>query len=293
LPVPLEERVVVGNELHVKPLLPLAAEDGRFFLLAIGPSRVRLLQGSRYGMQEVDGKEMPRSLEEALRCHDRIEPLEFHTFPVLEMGCPSAGFHRHEMDIDDARSDLVLSFGRIDRGMHELLGEESVPVVVAAVEPLGSLYRQASPSAHLLEGFMGNPDSLSAEDLHERAWPLVEQHARQRRREAVALCARLAGTGRTSDDLRTVVAAAHQGRVDILLTAGAADHWGTFDPMTGCVTRHETPCTGDVELVNLAVARTLLHGGTVHVIDPNDAPGRVRLPAAIYRRPHGQNKAGQ
>jgi hypothetical protein len=293
LPEPLAERAVVGNELHVKPLLPLPAEAGRFFLLAIGPNRVRLLQGSRYGMQEIDGKEMPRSLAEALRCHGRLEPLEFHTYPVLEMGFPYAGFHHQEVDIDDARGELLLSFERIDRAMHELLAEESVPVVVAAVEPLGSLYRQASTYTHLLEGFVANPDSLSSEDLHESAWPLVEQHAGQRRREAAALCSLLADTGRTSDELSTVVAAAHQGRVDILLTAAGADHWGTFDPMTGCVARHETPCHGDVELVNLAVARTLLHGGTVHVIDPNDAPAKVRLPAAIYRRPYRQNKAGE
>jgi hypothetical protein len=80
--------------------------------------------------------------------------------------------------------------------------------------------------------------------------------------------------------------------VEILLAARGADLWGIVDPTTGAVAVHEPARTGNVELVNLAAVQTLLHGGTVHLIDPPEVPAMVRLPAAIYWRPHGQKKAG-
>ena len=43
LPLPFEELVVISNRFHLKPLLPLFASDGHFYILALSQNQVRLL----------------------------------------------------------------------------------------------------------------------------------------------------------------------------------------------------------------------------------------------------------
>ena len=64
---------------------------------------------------------------------------------------------------------------RAAREMYEVLREEQAPLVVAAVDYLLPIFRQASAYPHLLQrGIEGNPDRLSEKELHDRAWTLVE-----------------------------------------------------------------------------------------------------------------------
>ena len=66
LPLEFEESVFVAERFHVKPLLPLLTGDGRFYVLALSQNEVRLLQGTRFNVGEVDLEDVPRSLAEAL-----------------------------------------------------------------------------------------------------------------------------------------------------------------------------------------------------------------------------------
>ena len=47
LPLDLPELLVVADRFHVKPLLPLLANDYRFYVLALSQNEVRLLEGTR------------------------------------------------------------------------------------------------------------------------------------------------------------------------------------------------------------------------------------------------------
>jgi len=293
LPVPFAEQAIVADGFHIKPLLPLLSEDGRFLVLAISRNRVRLLQGTHFSVEEIDAKSLPRGLEEALRFHDRDEPLIFHTHPSLGFGRWGAIFHGHGVGIDDVKKDLHLYFQKIDRGLHEMLREERAPVVLASVEYLWPLYREVNTYAHLLEGgIAGCPDHLTPQELHDRAWPLVQPVFQARRHQALALYARLEDMGGATDDLGNVIVAAQQGKVEMLLATRGSDCWGTFDPVSGTVTVHDTRLSGDVELVNLAARYTLLHKGTVHLIPPEEVPLGAMLPAAVYWLPHARKNVG-
>jgi hypothetical protein len=46
--------VIVSERFHVKPLLPLLSGDGRFYVLALSQNEIRLLQGTRYSVEQVD-----------------------------------------------------------------------------------------------------------------------------------------------------------------------------------------------------------------------------------------------
>ncbi|MFQ5968538.1 MAG: hypothetical protein ACE5MI_13165, partial [Acidimicrobiia bacterium] len=72
LPLDFDELVVVTDRFHIKPLLRLLSGDGRFYILALSQKQVRLLQGTRHKVSEVDLKGMPRGLSDALQ-YDNLE----------------------------------------------------------------------------------------------------------------------------------------------------------------------------------------------------------------------------
>jgi hypothetical protein len=162
-----------------------------------------------------------------------------------------------------------------------LRGEQG-PLVLASVEYLWPIYREANTYPHLLErGVPGNPDRLSEKELHQQAWALVRPVFRESRDRWAALYARLAGTGRTSADIAEIVRASYAGRVEVLFVPLGWDCWGGFEPATGGVTVNEEPRPADAELLNLAALYTLRHGGTVYGVDTGEVRDGSFL-AAIY-----------
>jgi hypothetical protein len=292
VPLRLRPQAVVGRRFHVKPLLALLEGDGRFYVLALSQKRVRLLEGTRDSAREVDLQGVPRSLAGALRFHDRDEPLIFHTHPALGLGRWGAIFHGHGVGIDDVKDDLLNYFRQIDRGLHELLRDQRAPLLLASVEYLWPLYRQANTYPHLLEGGVrGNPDHLGLQALHDRAWALVGPDFCAAQRQAATLYARLAGTGRTFSDPAEATAAAYRGRVQVLLVADGAECLGAFDLQTGTAAPHDSPRPGDEDLLNLAAVFTLRHGGAVHVVPPSAIPSGGPV-AGVYWLPGARREAG-
>jgi len=285
LPLAPADLVVVGSRFYLKPLLPLLSGDGRFFILALSQNGVRLLQGTRDQVSALDLGRVPRSLAEALRTHDRDETLTFHSRPAGSGGPWGAIFHGQGVGIDDRKDDLLRYFQQIDRGLHPLLRQEKAPLLLAAVDYLQPIYREANTYSHLQEpGIEGNPDRLSNRELHDRAWPLVKPLFEQAQQRAVAQYQQLAGTEHASADLEAVVAKAYEGRVETLFVALGREVWGVFEPSAGRVERHEQARFGDVELLDFAAAQTLVRGGTVYAAEPGQIPGGTDL-AAIFCLP--------
>jgi len=67
LPLIFTQSVTVAHRFHVRPLLPLFSGDGRYYVLALSQNQVRLLQGSRFSIGEIDLKDLPGSLAQTLR----------------------------------------------------------------------------------------------------------------------------------------------------------------------------------------------------------------------------------
>lgn len=70
VPSRLDEMVVVSHRFHVKPLVPLVTGDSTFFLLALSQNQVRLFEGTRDTISEIDLEGVPPSLAEALKYDD-------------------------------------------------------------------------------------------------------------------------------------------------------------------------------------------------------------------------------
>lgn len=288
LPFDFDELVVVTDRFHIKALLPLLSGDGRFYILALGQNEVRPIQGTRYSVSEIDLEGMPESLAEALRYNDPERRLQFRTSTRTPggKGQRPAIFHGHGVaSADDPKDYISRYFHRVDEGLRALLQGEQAPSVLAGVDYLHPIYKEANSYSYLLdEGIEGNPEELRAEELHERAWAIVQPLFLTTQEEAAARYRQLAGAGseQASNDLKEVVPAAYHGRVETLFVAVGLQQWGTFDPATNAVQLHREVKPGDEDLLDFAAVHTLLNGGTVYAVEPEKVPDEVPL-AAVFR----------
>lgn len=282
LPFPFEELVVVGRRFHVKPLLPLLTGDGQLFILALSQNGVRLLRGTRYSVAEIELEDVPAGLAETLRHDDRGRPIQSHPHQTGGRS-REATFFGHGVGAERDKKHILRYFRQIDQGVREALPDAATPLVLAGVEYLFPLYREASTYPRLLEqGIPGSPEELSAEDLHRGAWAIAQPDFLKVRRQSAGLYRHLAGSERASAEIERIIPAAHQGRVEVLFAALEVQRWGRFDPEASQITFYERPEPGAEDLLDYAALHTLIHEGTVYAVERREVPDQ-EVCAAIFR----------
>ncbi len=283
IPMHVDELLVVTDRFHVKPLLRLFTEDGRYYLLSLSKKEIRFFQCTRYGARAVELPEnTPRSI------HDVLETtgVEKHRLQI------SAAEKRRQVKANliyghgggeqDEKQELVDFFRMVDKGVHEILRDERAPLVLAGVEYLFPLYREANTYRNLIErGVAGNPDGRRPQDLQSNAWAVVEPYFRKVREDAARRYEEAGGTPLVAKDVREVVPAAVQGRVDSLFVAVGRQIWGSWDGERQEVTLHEEKQKGDRDLLNFAAIQTLLQSGAVYAVAPGEVPGDGLLAALL------------
>jgi hypothetical protein len=287
LPISFEPLLVIADRFHLKPLLPLLSRNGHFFVLALSQKQVRLLEGSLFSIDEIDLESTPTSLREALAFDDPEKQLQFYTMATTPggTGAHRVGFHGQGVSEDDTKSNLLRYFQKVDHGLMELLGEEQAPLVLAGVDYLQPIYRQANSYPHLIsESIAGNPDQLSAEELHERAWNLIKPVFAEDQQAALARFQELHGSGSdlASTRIESILQAAQYGRLETLFVALGVQLWGSWDAENSTLELHKQFQPGDRDLLDYAAAQTLLNGGQVFALEMEQMPVEGPL-AAVFR----------
>lgn len=157
------------------------------------------------------------------------------------------------------------------------------PLVLAGVDSLFSVYREASSLENIIEsGVSGNADKSKPEELHAQAWVLVEPFFKKSRGEAIARFRQLEGSGKTTTDLSQALAHALHGRIEVLFVAVGRQVWGTFDPQSELAVIHDTQAGGDGDLLDLVAVQSLAKGGVIFALPQDEMPTPEPL-AAILR----------
>ena len=196
LPLRLEERLVVGREFFVKPILPLLHADGRFFVLALSQDSARLYEATRHSIREL---ELPAIEWAEVDGADRTLQSHTHHAPAIggQGGASRAIFHGHGGPEDRKKEDVLNYFQRVDDAVRQVLPNERSPLVLACVEYLAPLYESASNHNGLLNVTVsGSPERMKLDDLHQKAWLAVEPHFRRHQDEAIKRFAKTATTAR-------------------------------------------------------------------------------------------------
>lgn len=283
------EFLAVGPHWHIKPLVPLFSSDQQFYLLSLSLDHVRLYQCSRHTVVEVDlPAQMPRSLAEALRFDVDEDHLQWHTQTAYHSGKLRPGvFHGHGIGNDDSTKKRKVNefVHRVDRGVESVLADERAPLILAGVEYLCATYRDATSYANLFDEWIaGNPDLLRPEHLQEKGWALLAPRLQAAQDRSADLCRQALAHDRGGNRIEDVVPAAWNGRVDTLFVPLDRQRWGRFDPAGGDqpVVLHEERRNGDVDLLDLAAAHTLLNDGQVYAVPHEQMPDRQPI-LATYR----------
>jgi hypothetical protein len=172
---------------------------------------------------------------------------------------------------------------QVDRALRPLLNGLEVPLILAATDPIESIYRSVNTYPHLLaQGLGGNPETVSDGDLAARARTVLDDFYAAQLRDIKELYGQRAADGRALSDVAEVARAATFGAVETLLVDIDAALPGSVDDETGAVTFADD-ATGDVHDVTDEVARRAwLSGANVLAVRRPDVPGGGTL-AAILR----------
>lgn len=281
LPLAFDEQVILSGRFHIKPLLPLFTVDGHFFLLVLNEKKIRLMYGTRSGLRDMDLKNTPTSLAQALN----LDEQGIHPAPSGVMAGRPSGYHGHGVGTDYKKDDLLQFFHKVADGVHEALRNENAPLAIAGIDFLLPIYREANRYPYLVEGgITKNVEGMGASELHAKALDLVAPLFSRAEEEARMRCTWFAGvkSSLVSSELKEIVAAAYTGRIDTLFVALNTHRWGFFEPDTMRVELLDEPATGAEDLLDTAAVWALQNRSSIHAVDISLVPGGAAA-TALFR----------
>ena len=286
MPRSVDENVYVGSTFHILPLLATYQGDGRFHVLAVSQKRVRLLEGSKYSIDELEDHQLPSDLRSALNIDEYQRHLQQHSTGTSNIAGTML-FHGQgggAMDVRK-RDEIQTFFQRIDNALEKQYGRDNIPLVFAGVDYLFPICREASHYRMLIDqSVAGNMDDVPPSQLHDDAWQIVAPRFAAAQDAAVSRMQASVGSPMTVRSLPKIVRAARQAAIDTLLVAEGREKVGVVNEQSDDTTLTDDAADDAEELLNYSAVYTLAAGGTVYSVpsqdlpDHSDAMALLRLP---------------
>lgn len=285
LPLPINEPLCrVGKRPYLLPLIPELTDDGHFYLLDLNLQGVTLYEVSRSVVQPID---LPDTINTSYT--EEIEDNEYQKALQHRSGFGQAGamFHGQGSGSDeDKKVEILNFFHRLSTDLDAILNKNPLPLLLAGVNYLIPIYKQASNYTHIVEpnltGSYGPNDMVS---LSTEAWDVMEPYFREarqaRKNEYQLFSARAQGDSETD----TVLLTAISGGVDTLFIQSGAELWGTFDQENYTIQIDDSPSPENYSLIDEAARRTIESGGKVYIVEADNMPAPEALVAGIFRYP--------
>lgn len=282
LPVHFDEQVSVGRQFHLKPLLPMLKCCKRFYILGVSRKSIRLLECTEFGVSEIDLKDVPSNMREALGYEEEPSLLS-RTVPHVSSPRGVAMFHGRSGGVVAEKELLWNYFQVLKDSLRPYLGTENIPLIFAGVDYLFPMFRLVDVYPNTLNEIIeGSPDSLEPGELLKRGLQIISPYFQREQRQAAERYLNLLGGPLASARLEEIVQGAFAGRVDTLFVDTRGRKWGKYDAGSGRVEVHAERQNEDEDLLDLAFAQTYLNGGDVYALDPEKIPEAVGA-AAIFR----------
>jgi hypothetical protein len=270
LPNRLTALVEVSDRFQLKPLLRAATSPHEAFVLALSKSAVRLVEVfPDLPPFVVKLKTLPKSAAAAARRASVNERSP-----------------RRRIQGSEGQKVLLRQYARkVDAALRGVLSGREPPLLLAATEPLASIFRAVNSYPGLLaHGICGSPDHQTDDELAAAAWPILNDlYARDIERTKAAF-ETLAAHGRATTDISDAARAATRGAVDTVLVDMEEAAPGTIDEASGRVTLATKSGPRSYDVLEEIVGRALLSGGKVLALSRADIPRGAPL-AAVLRYP--------
>lgn len=192
----------VADRFLVAPLLEgVLALIPPVFVLAISENRLRLVDVTAFPIAMVEVPDLPRDLRS--------------TVDLDLTGDRNALAHLRTSE--DPKGRLGEYARAIDRAVEPVLRRAGAELVIAAAQPLASIYRSTTAYDRVVSSaLLGNHDEASIEELADLAEPIIEGHRRAAREGSLARFAEMPDRDLVLTDLDEIAAAARDGALDTL-----------------------------------------------------------------------------
>lgn len=248
----VEPARVTGAVAHLVPLVPIAAGDDRFVVLALSQRQVRLFDATPHSITPMPLGDTPADIDDMDRRNVRQSQLQHQHQPRPGAGGQTAGHHGHGADVSSVQLEKFVR--EVAAGVREAIGRHAAPpLVLAAVEEYLPRLTETGLLPTLLDDVVaGNPDATAPADLLERSREIAVTRLDAATAERRERAEELVGTGRATVDPGSVLTAAQEGRVGELL----------IDPDAEGIAGHDA--AADATSLDEAVAAALLTGAELH-----------------------------
>ncbi len=268
LPNNLTELVDVSDRFIVKPLLRTVTFPQSAYVLALSVNSARLLAISPDGEpHEVEVPGMPK---------DAVSAVGLDSLRDNDPTSRTQG--------DEGRKLRLRQYAhQVDRALRRAIGASDLPLILAAAQPLESIFRATSHYPRLAPANIeGNPDERSDAELAEAARKVLDVVYAEKIEALKEKYENRASKDRATTDLTRIARAATFGAVDVLLVDIDVSIDGTVDSETGQLQIDERDTVGNYGIVDEIAKRVLESGGRVMAVRKEQVPSGADA-AAILR----------
>lgn len=268
LPNHLSNAVEVSDRFHLKPLMRSVTFPHNAYVLAISMGAVRLIEVSAdLPPEEVKVHGLPAGAADAAGRRSHLEK-------------------RGDMVSGEATSEnaILTRYARaVDHALRPALAGHERPLIVAAAEPMASIFRAVCSYPHLAaKGISGANDRTKDADLAASARAVLDENYADEIGQLRGLYAAREKQGRSTQDVAQAARAATFGAVDTLIVDMDAEVPGTVADEDGAVAFAANADGVNYSVTDEIARRALLSGARVVSARRADVPGGGDL-AAILR----------
>lgn len=266
----ISETVEVSDRFHLKPLLRAMAFPQHAFVLALSENDVRLIEVfADHPAQAVKVPDLPKSAADA----------------TGRATVNHQGMGTGHGDAQGQTSLLLKYLRKVDAALRPVLAGRETPLILAATEPLGPIFRAVNSYPALLpEAIAASPDSMSESALAQAARSVLDGHYAAQIKTATALYHERVGVHRATTDLKAIARAATFGAVELLFVDIDAVLPGLVQEADGAVVLNPEPGAASYDVIDEITGRAILAGGRVLAIRRKEMPDGAAM-AAMLRYP--------
>jgi hypothetical protein len=262
-PKPLAE---VADRFHLTPLVRAMTSPQDIFVLALAEEGVRLVRAFvNLPPTRIHVPHLPNDAEEVARRASINERNQ-----------------KGRLQGSEGKKVLLHKFARrVDHAVRGVLAGHAAPLVLAADEPLASIFRSINTYPGLVdEGIAGNPNLMTDPQLEDAALPILDR-LYERELKAVLVRYDELKPRRATTDVSYAAHAATAGAIDQLLVDLDAVVPGIVSDIDGSVTYASSDDAETYSVVDEVARRALRTGARVLGARREELPDRAPLVAVL------------
>ena len=262
-PKPLAE---VADRFHLTPLIRAMTSPHDIFVLALAEESVRLVHAfANFPPQRLQVQDLPANAAEATRR------------PSFHVRAP----RRRLQNLEGEKVLLHQYVRKVEHAVQGALAGQNAPLVLAAEEPLASMFRSVNTYPKLADEMIeGNPDQITDGELEDAAIPILDRLYSRELTAVIALYDELKPR-RATTDVSYAAHAATAGAIEQLLVDLDAVVPGLVSDIDGSVTYSASDDAETYSVVDEVARRALYTGARVLGARQEEMPDRAPLTAIL------------